>query len=154
MGDNSIISYAKNTLVANALHCNVTIPVFHQILCLLQNRGVSRVLPKPENLRSVQIFQKHPASCLSSVFRQLYVPVLFRTTPHLGWQLSLSTVHVEWQILRIVILKTVSLLSRRLPSQLLLLPAWHTYVLHIWTLETDNKLDPLNQNTHSTYINV
>ena len=84
MGDNSIIIYAKNTLVANALHCNVTIPVFHQILCLLQNRGVSRVLPKPENLRSVQIFQKHPASCLSSVFRQLYVPVLFRTTPHLG----------------------------------------------------------------------
>ena len=79
MGDNSIIIYAKNTLVAN-----VTIPVFHQILCLLQNRGVSRVLPKPENLRSVQIFQKHPASCLSNVCRQLYVPVLLRTTPHLG----------------------------------------------------------------------
>ena len=87
MGDNSIIIYAKNTLVANALHCNVTIPVFHQILCLLQKRGastVATVLPKPENLRSVQIFQKHPASCLSNVCRQLYVPVLFRTTPHLG----------------------------------------------------------------------
>ena len=100
------------------MHCIAMLPslFFTTILCLLQNRGVSRVLPKPENLRSVQIFQKHPASCLSSVFRQLYVPVLFRTTPHLGWQLSLSTVHVEWQILRIVILETVSLLSRRLPS--------------------------------------